>query len=120
MNIPAIKKYCTSLPHAKAEIKWGIDHVFTIGTKMFAVVYSDDAGNANVGFKVDDDLFLQYADRPGFIPAPYLARAKWVQVKDLNAVSDTEMKSLLKRSYELVSAKLTRQLKTDLGLLPKK
>jgi predicted DNA-binding protein (MmcQ/YjbR family) len=120
MNIPAIKKYCASLPHAKAEIKWGIDHVFTIGAKMFAVVYSDDAGNAHVGFKVDDDLFLQYADRPGFIPAPYLARAKWVQVKDLKAVSDTEMKALLKRSYELVSAKLTRQLKTELGLVPKK
>jgi predicted DNA-binding protein (MmcQ/YjbR family) len=120
MNIPAIKKYCASLPHAKAEIKWGIDHVFTIGAKMFAVVFADEAGNAHVSFKVDDDLFLQYADRPGFIPAPYLARAKWVQVKDLKAVSDTEMKALLKRSYELVSAKLTRQLKTELGLVPKK
>jgi len=77
-------------------------------------------GNRNakpvVSFKVDDDLFLQMSDRPGFIPAPYLARAKWVQVIDLSRVSDAELKALIRRSYDLITAKLTRKLRTELGL----
>jgi predicted DNA-binding protein (MmcQ/YjbR family) len=119
MNLSAIQKFCASLPQAKAEIKWEIDHVFTIGAKMFAVAYANREGEVHVGFKVDDDLFLQFTDRPGFMPAPYLARAKWVRVTDLKAVNDTEMKALLRRSYELVCAKLTRKIQGELGLLPK-
>jgi predicted DNA-binding protein (MmcQ/YjbR family) len=116
MKIDQIQKFCASLPHALGEHKWEIDFVYTIGKKMFAVVFTDRAGESHVGFKVDDDLFLQYADRPGFIPAPYLARAKWVQVKDLKKISDAELKALIKRSYDLVAAKLTKKLRAELGL----
>ncbi len=116
MNISQIQKFCASLPHALGERKWQIDHVYTIGAKMFAVVFTDSNGATHVSFKVDDDLFLQYADRPGFIPAPYLARAKWVQVKDLKQIGDAELKTLIQRSYRLVTAKLTKKLRTDLGL----
>lgn len=117
MNITQIQKFCASLPHARGEHKWEIDFVYTIGAKMFAVVFTDRAGESHVGFKVDDDLFLQYADRPGFIPAPYLARAKWVQVKDLKQISDAELKALIKRSYALVALKLTKKLRAELGLI---
>ncbi len=116
MNIAAIRKYCASLPHATGDIKWGADHVYSIGAKMFCVSYEDGKSIANVSFKVDDDLFLQLSDRPGFIPAPYMARNKWVQVQDLKKVSDAELKSLLKRSYELVAMKLTKKLRTELGI----
>jgi predicted DNA-binding protein (MmcQ/YjbR family) len=117
MNINQIQKFCASLPGAIGEHKWEIDFVYTVGKKMFAVVFTDRAGVSHVGFKVDDDLFLQYADRPGFIPAPHLARAKWVQVKDLKQVSDVELKALLRRSYDLVARKLTKKLRAELGLL---
>ncbi len=117
MNITQIQKFCASLPHALGERKWEIDHVYTIGAKMFAVVFTDRAGESHVSFKVDDDLFLQYADRPGFIPAPYLARAKWVQVKDLKQISDAELKALIQRSYHLVAAKLTKKLRTEFGFI---
>ena len=116
MNIAAIKKFCDSLPRAKSETKWEVDHVYTIGAKMFAVAMIDRKGQPFVSFKVDDDLFLQISDRPGFIPAPYLARAKWVQVTDLRQVGDVELKALLRRSYDLVTAKLTRKLRAELGL----
>ena len=49
-------------------MKWGADHVYSVGAKMFCVSYDDGKGKANVSFKVDDDLFLQYTDRAGFIP----------------------------------------------------
>ena len=116
MNIVAIKKFCASLPQAKAEIKWEVDHVYTIGAKMFAVAFLDRDGKHYVKFKVDDDLFLQISDRPGFIPAPYLARAKWVQVNDFSEVSDAELTAFIRHSYDLVSAKLTRKLRAGLGL----
>ena len=117
MNIVQIQKFCASLPHALSERKWEIDYVHTIGSKMFAVVFVDRAGRPHVSFKVDDDLFLQYADRPGFIPAPYLARAKWVQVKDLKQIGDAELRALIQRSYHLVAAKLTKKLRVALALL---
>ena len=116
MNIRAIQKFCAALPHATGDIKWGVDQVYSIGGKMFCVAYVDPQGGATVSFKVDDDLFLQYTDRAGFIPAPYMARAKWVQIIDLKKVSDAEVKTLIKRSYELVSLKLTRKLRTALGM----
>ncbi|MBL8525364.1 MAG: MmcQ/YjbR family DNA-binding protein [Betaproteobacteria bacterium] len=119
MNVTAIRKYCATLPHATHDVKWGADHVYSIGGKMFCVSFEGEyhgEKHANVSFKVDDDLFLQYTDRAGIIPAPYMARNKWVQVQDLKKVSDAELKALLKRSYELVGAKLTKKLRTELGL----
>lgn len=116
MNVAGILKYCASLPAVTQDVKWGADQVSSVGGKMFCVAYEGE-GRAQVSFKVDDDLFLQMTDRAGFHPAPYMARNKWVQVNDLKKVSDTELKGLLKRSHELVAAKLTKKLRGELGLL---
>lgn len=116
MNVAAVKKFCAALPGATGDIKWGIDQVYSIGGKMFCVAHVDQKGLPTVGFKVDDDLFLSYTDRAGFIPAPYLARAKWVQVVDMKKVPDAELKSLIKRSHELVGMKLTKKCRTELGI----
>ena len=84
---------------------------------MFCVACVDSNKQSSVAFKVDDDLFLSYSDRDGFIPAPYMARAKWVQIIDLKKVSDAELKALIKRSYELVALKLTKKLRAEFGLI---
>jgi predicted DNA-binding protein (MmcQ/YjbR family) len=81
---------------------------------MFAVTEADDKAKG-ISFKVDEDRFLELTDRPGIIPAPYLARAKWVYVEDLKSISDAEAAELLKRSYELVFAKLTKKLQREIG-----
>lgn len=116
MNVTAIKKFCATLPGVTDDIKWEVDLVFSVGDRMFCVACVDTSGKDKVSFKVDDDLFLQYTDRDGFIPAPYLARAKWVQVIDVKKVSDAEMKSLIRRSHELVARKLTRKRRAELGI----
>lgn len=117
MKLTAIKKYCLTLPHTTADIKWSIDHVYCIGGKMFCVAFESPTQGAHVSFKVEDERFLELTDREGFIPAPYLARAKWVQVKDLSKVSDAELKALIARAYELVAMKLTKKLRGELGLM---
>ena len=116
MNVPAIKKFCAAFPHATGDIKWGVDQVYSIGGRMFCVAFVDTQKIATVSFKVDDDLFLAYSDRAGFIPAPYMARAKWVQVIDLKKVPDAELKALIKRSYDLVSLKLTKKRRAEIGI----
>ena len=83
---------------------------------MFCVAFVDAKKGATVSFKVDDDLFLSLSDRDGFIPAPCMARAKWVQVIDLKKVTDGELKTLIQRSYDLVSLKLTKKLRTEMGM----
>ena len=43
-----------------------------------------------MSFKVEDERFLELTDRPGIIPAPYLARAKWIYVENAEALGDDE------------------------------
>jgi predicted DNA-binding protein (MmcQ/YjbR family) len=113
MNIKKAQALCRKLPGATEDIKWGADLVFSVGAKMFAVTGSgDDAGG--ISFKVEDERFLELTDRPGIVPAPYLARAKWVYIEDLKAVSDAEAAQLLRRSYELVFAKLSKKLQREI------
>ena len=113
MNFEEAKILCRSFPSVTEDTKWGNDLVFSIGDKMFAVTNLGEA--SGISFKVEDDRFLELTDRPGIIPAPYLARAKWVYVEDAKALSDAEAAGLLRRSYELVFAKLTKKLQREIG-----
>ena len=112
MTPTAIRKYCASLPGATYDLKWGADHVYSVGNKMFAAL--GPAKEGNVGFKVDDHRFLELTDRKGIIPAPYMAKHKWVLVQNLKALPDDEMRALIKRSHELVVAKLPKRIQATL------
>ena len=54
--------------------------------------------------------------QPGFKPAPYVAKYKWVCVDDINRMKKTEWKKYLEQSYELVKERLSPKLKRELGL----
>ncbi|WP_332875928.1 MmcQ/YjbR family DNA-binding protein [Massilia sp. S19_KUP03_FR1] len=113
MDIEAAKQLCRSFPGCVEDVKWDENLVFCVGAKMFAVTQVDAAADA-ISFKVEDERFLELTDRPGIVPAPYLARAKWVQVQPAAKLSDAEATVLLRRSYELVFAKLTRKLQREI------
>lgn len=113
MNLKKAKALCLTFPGAQEDVKWGADLVYSVGQKMFAVTgMGDDA--SGISLKVDDERFLELTDRPGIVPSPYLARAKWVRITDFKAISDAEAAELLKRSYELVFAKLTKKLQREI------
>ena len=116
MNPARIRAFCHSLPGATYDFKWDVDHVYSVGGKMFAVVYDAKKGAETVSFKVDASRFLELTDHPGIVPAPYLARAKWVQVRDRKALHEKELKALVARSHALVAAKLTRAVRESIGL----
>lgn len=113
MDFEAAKALCRSFPGATEDIKWGEDLVFSVGDKMFAVTGNAAPAQA-MSFKAEDERFLELTDRPGIIPAPYLARAKWVRVDASADLSDEEAAQLLRRAYELVFAKLTKKLQRDI------
>jgi predicted DNA-binding protein (MmcQ/YjbR family) len=113
MDFEKAKALCRTFPGCTEDVKWGADIVFSVGLKMFAVT-GDDVPAQGMSFKVDDERFLELTDRPGIIPAPYLARAKWVYVENAKALSDKEAAALLRRSYELVFAKLTKKLQREI------
>jgi predicted DNA-binding protein (MmcQ/YjbR family) len=110
--IQALCSVCMTFPAATQDVKWGDVLVFSVGAKMFAATHTD---MQTLCFKVDPERFLELTDRPGIIPAPYLARNKWVQIVDPTAVSRDESVELLKRSYQLVFAKLTKKLQREIG-----
>ncbi|MCG2585274.1 MmcQ/YjbR family DNA-binding protein [Massilia sp. TS11] len=105
---------CRALPGATEDIKWQDQLVFSVGGKMFALA-SLQAQAQSMSFKVEQARFLELSDRPGIVPAPYLARAHWVQVQDLRRLPAAEGEALLRRAWELVFAKLT--LKAQAAIL---
>ena len=61
--------------------------------------------------KCTPEVFAELTERPGIIPAHYVARYHWITIEDIGAVTATELKDLIKQSYQLVFDKLPTKLK---------
>lgn len=109
MNLDAMRRFCATLPGARVDIKWGADECHCISGRMFAVFGPKQGGGRNVSFKCDPERFLELTDVSGIVPAPYLARAHWVQVRAAKALTDAQGRELLARAHVLILAKLTRR-----------
>ncbi len=109
INVDKLRRYCATLPGATMDIKWGADECHSVGGRMFAVFLVQQRAEPSFGFKCDPERFLELTDVPGIIPAPYLARAHWVQVRSASALTDPQARALLARSHALVFARLTRR-----------
>ena len=108
MTIDTVRAICRALPGTTEDVKWGADLVFSIGGKMYTVVCLDPPHT--VAFKCSPDAFAELVEREGIIPAPYLARAMWVQEQGLGEALDRkELERLVRASYDLVSAKLPKK-----------
>ncbi len=116
-NFDAQRKVAAGLPGAIEDIKWGADLVYSIGAKMFCVFLLEGSRvgghTKSCSFKVDDDRFLELTGVPGVMPAPYLARAKWVQVTPRHALGSAALSELIRRSHALVLAKLPKKIQAE-------
>ena len=116
MDIETLRRYCLSLPHATEGIQWGSDLLFRIGGKIFAVVALERTP-ISIAFKCTPEEFAELTERDGIIPAPYMARNKWVMLESLDALPRTELKRLIKDSYQMVGAKLPKKVRVELKLV---
>lgn len=115
MKLEPIADFCRRLPGATEDIKWGNDLVFSVGGKMFCAFGIEKRGLTGLSFKVPEHRFLEYTDRPQFIPAPYLARAHWVQLVDAKGLTAARLKEAVRESHGLVFAKLPKKLQRQIG-----
>lgn len=109
----SLQDFCRSLPGATEDIKWGDHLVFSVGGKIFAGFGHD--GEDLPGFKCDDDDFDRLTGIDGIIPAPYAARFGWVKIQDRSALPDDEVRALLRKSYDLVLAKLPARVRQQIA-----
>lgn len=112
MDIDTLREMCLALPGTTEELQWGEHLLYKVAGKMFCIgsINQDDG----VGFKVPEEDFDELTARPGIIPAPHLARAKWVKVMDGKALKPAEWKALIHQSYALVKAKLPKKVQATL------
>ena len=111
---------CRKLPGTTYDVKWGKDECYSVGGKMYAVIGpggthgGPKASAWSIAFKAEDHRFLELTDREGIIPAPYMARHKWVLVQDPKKIPDAELQELIVRSHALVAARLPRKVRESL------
>lgn len=107
MTIETVRSFCRTLPHVTEDIKWGHDLCFCVWGKMFTVVSLERP--YSIAFKCTPEAFGELIERPGIIPAPYMARNMWVREQELGEVLDRrELETLVRTSYDLVVAKLPK------------
>ena len=110
MTLDTVRSICRALPDVTEDIKWAHDLCFCIRGRMFAVV--DLERPHSIAFKCTPETFGELVERPGIIPAPYMARNMWVQEQELGEVLERpELEALIKTSYDLVVAKLPTRLR---------
>ena len=107
MNLEWIRAFCLKLPGVTEQVQWGNHLLFKVGGKMFAVGALEPGGNV-LSFKAAPEDFAELTERPGIVPAPYLARAKWVALEKYSALRKSEYERVLEASYDLVVAKLPK------------
>lgn len=112
-DIDWVRELCLSFPHATEQVTWGADLTFRVSGKIFAVTVLEPA-KVWLSFKCSPENFAELAERPGIIPAPYMARAQWVALETKDALAKQELASLLRESYQLVFAKLPKKTREAL------
>lgn len=114
MTLDTVRAICRALPEVTEDVKWGHDLCFCVRTKMFAVINLEPPHQ--LAFKCTPESFAELVERPGIIPAPYMARNMWVQEQELGETLDRrELAALAKASYDLVVAKLPKSKRPGLG-----
>jgi predicted DNA-binding protein (MmcQ/YjbR family) len=115
MSPKAFHAAALALPGATYDVKWGSDRVYSVGGKMFAMAGAEGEAHPRYTFKASDLGFEMLTEQGVAIPAPYLARAKWVQLASSDALPDADLGSYLKEAHRLVADKLTQKARTAVG-----
>jgi predicted DNA-binding protein (MmcQ/YjbR family) len=110
-------QFCKQLKSTENVVQWGQSSVWKIGGKIFAICSIwGDGSEDKFSFKCSDLSYSILIEQEGIVPAPYLARAKWVQITNDMAMSDTDIQDYIIQAYHIISKKLTRAKRAELGI----
>jgi predicted DNA-binding protein (MmcQ/YjbR family) len=113
MDIETLRRYCLQFPHTTENVQWGCDLCFKVDGKLFLVTPLEPAP-VRLSFKCSPENFVELCERPGIRPAPYMARAQWVGLEQLNTLPDAELRDLIAESYRLVWERLPKKRQREL------
>jgi predicted DNA-binding protein (MmcQ/YjbR family) len=113
MDAKHLQRLSSPWPGVTSDVKWDDDLILSVGGKMFCGLCLRGREQGKLSFKVEPERFLEFTDRPGFRPAPYMARCHWVTLDDPRVVPKAELDVLLRRAYELTRAGLTKKLQRE-------
>lgn len=116
MRFDDFHKAALTLPGVVLDIKWGVERVYCVGGKMFAVADALGQDEPRYAFKASDLAFEMLTEQGVAIPAPYLASAKWVKLVAYDALPDDDLVAYLGQAHALIAAKLTRKARAELGI----
>jgi predicted DNA-binding protein (MmcQ/YjbR family) len=101
MNVEQIRSYCLGFPEATENLQWGDDLCFKIRGKIFAIVGLTVPQKCC--FKCKPETFAELIEREDIHPAPYVGRYKWVLLDRLDALGASELRDLIRQSFEMVA-----------------
>lgn len=115
MTPDAFHDMAMALPGATFDIKWGADRIYSVGGKMFAAAGAEADPAPKYAFKASDLAYQMLVDQGLAKPAPYLARAKWVQLVAADALPDEDLKAYVAEAHRIVAGKLARTAQAKLA-----
>ena len=116
MTPKQIDSFCGTLPAAARTVQWEGVVVFKVGGKMFCLIAPRDHSVGRICFKCPPEHYEALSRSPGFRPAPYLARAKWVALDDPRTLTAAETRAYIKRAHAVIAAALPKKKQAALGL----
>lgn len=121
MDAERVREYLLRLPHVVETMQWGANLVFwvgdkAIGGKMFAVLNLDDDHRAVLSFAAGPERYAELLETEGVFPAPYLARAHWVAIRDWGVLRSNELEELLEFGRRLIYNKLPQRTRNVLAM----
>ncbi len=111
------EKFISSLKSVEIVHQWGDASVGKVGNKIIAIYSVWGEGKQwKIGFKCSDLSFEMLPELKGIYPAPYLARAKWVQVLPGSELGEDDIKAYIVEAHRLIASRLTQRARDELGL----
>jgi len=114
MTIEEIRNLALKLPGVTEDIKWEDHLCFCVGEKMFLVT-TPDHFPVSASFKTSDEGFEEWIQREGIIPAPYMARNKWVHIDNIDRLTNKEWMEIMDMAYQLIFSKLPAKAKKQIA-----
>jgi predicted DNA-binding protein (MmcQ/YjbR family) len=111
-TVKAFRTFVGSLPATTLVEQWE-SHVAKVGGKVFALLAND---GSSIAFKVTEMSFDGLTEIEGIGQAPYFAKRQWVSVGKGAALSERDLRAYVAASHRMISAKLTRKLRAELGI----
>jgi len=112
MRLDRLKAFALGLPQTTTVNQWG-GLVFKVAGKVFLIIPLDGGVMNGLTVKCAPEEFDELTQRDGIGQAPYCAKRLWVRAEE-DALPEAELLRRIRRSYDLVAAKLPKKVQATL------